>query len=87
MADEDLYQDQGVEDAVDSDEISAEEAGFMEGYNSDEGESKCEECGEVIVDRENCYEIDVEGEKHVFDSIECRDKWLKKHGYDVEDFI
>jgi len=84
---EDIYDDKGVEDAIDGDEISAEEAGFMEGFNSDAGESKCEECSNVIVDRENFYEIEVDGEKHVFDSIECRDKWLKKKGYNVEDFL
>lgn len=30
----DAYSDEGIEDAVENDEMSAEDAGFMDGYNN-----------------------------------------------------
>ena len=36
ILDEDIYSSVGTEDALENGEISAEEAGFMIGYNQDE---------------------------------------------------
>jgi hypothetical protein len=62
--DDDIYDDENIEEQLDADEISPEEAGFMEGY-SNPNLIKCKKCGKKIniVDLEKCHEEIIDDKK------------------------
>jgi hypothetical protein len=63
MKDEDdIYDEENVEQQLDNDEISPEEAGFMEGYDSP-NMIRCKKCKKKIeaLDLDKCYEEIVDG--------------------------
>lgn len=72
---DDIYSRKGGQRKVENDEISPQEAGFMEGYESTEW-VECSECGESAV--ENPIEREIDGEMYTFCSVECAEKFLKK---------
>ena len=78
MADEeeketDVYSEEGREDLVDSDEITPEEEGFMEGAEGDGQKAKCRKCGKPLVD--DVVEREVNGETCRFCSDTCATKF------------
>ncbi|MEA2036069.1 MAG: hypothetical protein U9O94_01065 [Nanoarchaeota archaeon] len=79
MSDEkDVYSEEGREEAVDNDEISPAEEGFMEGAHGDGQGAKCRKCGAVLGDD---FIEKREGEEiHRFCSDECADKYKEEKG-------
>lgn len=65
---EDVYSHAGREALLESDEISPEEAGFMEGYEN-ENLARCSRCEKPLLD--NAYEEEIGGEIYRFCSEEC----------------
>lgn len=47
---DDVYSEEGREDLIDGDEISAAEEGFMEGAHDGGQGAKCRKCGKVLTD-------------------------------------
>ena len=71
--DKDIYSEEGREDLVDSDEISAAEEGFMEGAEGDGQGAKCRKCGAVLGD--DFIEKKIDGDICRFCSDECAEKY------------
>jgi len=71
--DKDVYSEEGREDLVEGDEISAAEEGFMEGAHDDGQGAKCRRCGKVLMD--DFIERKVDNEIYRFCSDECADKY------------
>lgn len=77
--DENIYEDKGVDELLEEDEISDSEAGFMEGIIHGKKTSKCSYCKKTIL-KENCnYKYKLNDKIYYFDSLECKKKWLKNH--------
>ena len=78
--DEDIYTEEGREAAEDDDEISAEEAGFMEGYEKGEKLAKCKTCRKVISDDpDEVIEEEYNNQIYRFCSQKCVDAFNRKH--------
>ena len=74
--DKDVYSEEGREELVDSDEITPEEEGFMEGAHDDGQGAKCRKCGKPLMD--DFVERKVEGEIFRFCSDECSEEYMKE---------
>ncbi|MFH1052917.1 MAG: hypothetical protein V1740_00730 [Candidatus Woesearchaeota archaeon] len=74
----DVYSEEGTDSLVENDEISPEEAGFMEG-EMDRGErSVCSHCSKVIgEDRGRIVEREINGKVHWFCCDDCAENGLK----------
>jgi hypothetical protein len=63
--DSDIYDEENIEEQLDAGEISPEEAGFMEGYDTPNliKCKKCKKCGKEInaLDLEKCKEEVIDG--------------------------
>src|SRR3989344_4071880 len=71
---EDIYTEEGREMAEEDDEITAEEAGFMEGYEEGERLAKCQTCHKVLPDEvDEVVEEEYNGETYRFCSQRCVD--------------
>ena len=66
----DIYEEEGLEDLEENDEITETEEGFMEGYEHGPHETKCAQCGVVLVDKD-IVEEEINGDKYNFCSEEC----------------
>ena len=73
---EDVYSEEGREKLVDSDEISPEEEGFMEGADADGQGAKCRVCGKPILDK--TIEKEVDGNIYWFCSEKCATKFERE---------
>ena len=76
--DKDLYTEEGRDEELENDEISAEEQAFMEGASDDGGKAKCANCGEQV-DRSQTVEEEIEDVTYWFCSDRCAQKYIKKH--------
>ncbi|PIN86747.1 hypothetical protein COV19_03355 [Candidatus Woesearchaeota archaeon CG10_big_fil_rev_8_21_14_0_10_44_13] len=74
---EGVYSDEGREDLVEDDEISAEEEGFMEGAEDNGQHAKCANCGKAIK-KQNTIEKEIDGDIKWFCSEHCVDKYEEK---------
>ena len=74
---EDIYGEKGREELEESEEISPEEEGFMEGYEGVDNIVKCSMCGKVL--SEDFIEEEISGKVHRFCSAGCADKYAEKH--------
>ncbi len=72
----DIYSEKGVEEELEDDEITAEEAGFMEGY--DNKELICKNC-ENEFDLEKAIERDIKGKAYLFCSKHCAEIFSNKN--------
>ncbi len=78
--DEDIYTEEGRELAEEDDEISAEEAGFMEGYEEGEKLAKCKTCHKAISDDpDEVIEEEYNNKIYRFCSQRCADVFNRKH--------
>ena len=73
--DEDVYDDVGLENLREDDEIDTWEEGFMEGAKDDGQLGKCASCGNSLLDIEDVIETKIDGEMIRF----CCDPCLKKY--------
>ena len=73
--DDDVYGAQGREDLEESDEITPEEGGFMEGYE-EEDPADCATCGKVLSDA--VVEKEVDNEVVRFCSDRCAARYKKR---------
>lgn len=76
---EDIYEEEGMQEAIDADEIDEVEQGFMQGYYDDDRASKCALCEKVLKDPEHVIELEIEDETFRFCSEECAEKFQKKY--------
>ncbi len=74
--DDDIYDEEEREEQLEEDEITPEEAGFVEGYEKLRF-VKCGQCGKSV-DVEKAFEIEVKGNDYLFCSEKCGDKFEKK---------
>ena len=79
LEDQDVYSDEGREALVEGDEISAGEAGFMEGAEGDGQQGKCQSCGKALLSAEETFEKEIDGDGKFFCSDECVEEYEKKH--------
>jgi len=77
--DEDVYTDEGREALVEDGEISATEAGFMEGAEGDGQQGKCQKCGKAIPETEDVVEKEIAGANKFFCSDGCVEEYEKEH--------
>jgi len=75
---QDVYSREGREELVENDELSPEEAGFMEGAELDGQHAKCRKCGKILFD--DIVETEIDTEIHRFCSQKCADKFKKNLG-------
>lgn len=75
---EDIYEDAGMEDALEEEEIDDLEEGFMRGYE-EEGVLVCPVCKKVIDDLDEVVELEYEGESISLCSLKCEGRFRKKH--------
>ncbi len=75
---ENIESDEEREKMVDNDEIAPSEDAFMEGAEKLGKGGKCAYCGKVL-DEENTYEEEFNGETMWFCSEHCSEKYAKKH--------
>ena len=75
----DIYSEEGSEDLVENDEISPEEAGFMEGAEGRGKMNCCAYCGKNLgEDEEGVVEREFDGEIKWFCSEEHAQKYAEK---------
>ncbi|MEM4756093.1 MAG: hypothetical protein QW594_03085 [Candidatus Woesearchaeota archaeon] len=67
-----VYDDENREELIDDDEITAEEEGFMKGYNDDE--NYCMNCGSLIEPNQK-VEKEIDGKMFNFCSEECAEMY------------
>jgi YHS domain-containing protein len=78
--DEDVYEEPGREDLTEEDELYPDEEAFLEGETGDEETAECEQCGKVLSDdTDKVFELEIDGQKHFFDSENCAMDFKKKH--------
>lgn len=77
---EDIYLPEGEEEQLEEDEITGEEANFMEGY----GTPKLVECASCRkkVDFEKVVEKEINGTNYWFCSKKCADLFEKRKAFD-----
>lgn len=73
---ENLYNEEGREDALDADEINDVEEGFMQGYEEGEKMAKCSLCKKPL--GKNIVEKEYNGEIYRFCSEHCADEFDKQ---------
>lgn len=71
---EDIYSSEGMEDAIESDEIDDIEEGFMHGYEDDHI-ANCAHCGKVLIGPDEVIEEEIDGKVYRFCSLRCADKF------------
>lgn len=75
---DDIYEDAGMEEALEEEEIDDLEEGFMRGYE-EEGVSICPTCKKVIDDFDDIVELEHEGETLSLCSHKCAGRFRKRH--------
>ncbi|MBI2548448.1 hypothetical protein HYW21_03790 [Candidatus Woesearchaeota archaeon] len=76
--DEDIYTEEGIEELEEDDELSPQEAGFMEGAKGKGNLGDCAACGKPLGDREErVYERKWHGTLYRFCSKKCAEKGPK----------
>jgi len=73
---ENLYTEEGAEEQLEDDEITAAEAGFMEGYDRPKL-VECKSCANKV-DFEKVIERKVNGETLWFCSLKCAEHYEKR---------
>ena len=76
--DEDIYEEEGMEEAMDSDEIDELEEGFLKGYK-DEDMAKCAFCGNILLGPDQIVERDINGHNKKFCSERCAEQYEIKY--------
>lgn len=76
--DEEVYSEEGREKLEEDDEISPEEAGFMEGAEGLGQDAKDALTGEPLMDDDRVFEREINGKRYRFASEENADKFAKK---------
>jgi len=71
---EDIYEEEGMEEAVESDAINDVEEGFMQGYE-DENLAKCVTCKRVLINEEYTIEREIDGNLMRFCSERCAENY------------
>lgn len=66
---EEIYEDEGREEMIENEEISAEEEGFMKGYEEDESPTECARCHKLL--GRNFVESEIDNETLRFCSEKC----------------
>ena len=84
LDDEDIYAEEGMEDAIDSDEIDEVEQGFMKGYK-ERDMAKCSQCGRVLDDEDDIVEMEIDGKLKRFCSDRCADKFQERDEEEEEE--
>jgi len=75
---EDIYDEEGRRALVEEDELSAEEAGFLEGYDNP-NTVKCAYCGKPLMEnQDNILEIVIEGNLYRFCSEDCLEEFRRE---------
>jgi len=74
---DDIYEDQGLEEAKESDEIDDLEEGFMKGYDDEEELLRCKKCKRVVSEN-NAVEREINHETVIFCSEKCAKAYKKK---------
>ncbi|MBI2140032.1 hypothetical protein HYU14_03850 [Candidatus Woesearchaeota archaeon] len=72
--DESVESEEGRESALEDDEISPEEEGFLEGAEGDGQGAKCRTCGKVLIG-DDFIERKVDGELFRFCCEECSESY------------
>ncbi|MBS3119233.1 hypothetical protein J4475_00235 [Candidatus Woesearchaeota archaeon] len=72
--DDNPYDSEEREKQVDDDEIGADEAGFIAGYEGDEKTTICQKCGREL-DGVDFIEVEHKGEKLGFCSEKCAEEY------------
>ena len=69
-----VYSEEETQELLESDEISPEEEGFMQGYNN-EAIAKCAFCHKPLVDPSSVVERVIDGKTYRFCSEECAEEF------------
>ena len=77
-SEDDIYEDAGMEEALEEEEIDDLEEGFMRGYE-EEGISICPVCKKIVEDFDDVAEVEYERKTLSFCSERCASKFRKKH--------
>ncbi|MBW3015934.1 hypothetical protein KY330_05930 [Candidatus Woesearchaeota archaeon] len=80
LKNEDVYSEEGRENMLDSDQLSYEEEGFMEGAEGRGQLAKCDECHKIL-DTDNksaIIEREFNGDMYHFCSEKCAEKYALK---------
>ena len=74
--DDDIYDEQQREEQLEEDEITAAEAGFVEGYEKLRF-VKCKQCNKSI-DIGKAFEVELKGNDYLFCSENCAERFERK---------
>jgi len=76
---ESIYNEEGMQEAIDADEIDEFEQGFMQGYENEEKSAKCSLCNKILDNKEeDIIEVEFEGEIYRFCSEKCAETFKKE---------
>ena len=75
---ETVYDETGREKLIEDDEISPDEAGFMEGAEDDGEQGKCANCGAALLDAAHTVETKIDGKQYFFCADHCLQKYKEK---------
>ena len=70
-----IYEEDGIQQLRDEGQLSDWEAGFMQGAAGQGKGAKCRKCGDLFTDN-TPLERDIDGERHLFCSNKCAEKFL-----------
>lgn len=76
----DIYSEEGVEERMEKDEINADEAGFMEGYDNP-NLIQCGSCGKQF-DLDKAIEREINGKTFWFCSEKCAKHFNERKAFD-----
>ncbi|MFC1698069.1 hypothetical protein ACFL1H_07025 [Nanoarchaeota archaeon] len=89
VRDDNIYEEEGRDEQVDSDQITDVEEGFMAGADQDGEGAKCRVCGKILIEAEDVIEREINGENLRFCSAEHAEKYASenegKSEYDAEE--
>ena len=73
---EDIYEDKSREGMLEDDDITAEDEGFMKGYEQEKSMAECARCHKILV--RDFIEMEVGDETLRFCSEKCAEKYKPK---------
>lgn len=68
---EDIYSEESREGMMEDDELSAEEGGFMEGFEGGSKAVTCAHCKKIIIDPDDAIEREFDDRMLLFCSEQC----------------
>ena len=75
----DIYSEESRNEMVEDDEMTPEEEGFMEGFESGSRSVSCAHCKKLIIDPDDAIEVEIDNKVFLFCSDECYQSYKEEH--------